>query len=336
VLTKNSEAAQPNRARKRAPTQASAATAAIHEPGPDWVPLQRAPLYCTSNGYTLSTEKWMDDMTAEVEEMLSRPRHPPTPNYPDLIGFPSPKWSIRRGTKKNYGVWIEAMQISTLVAPRYIFVSRQGEDFDKGWLISGCSDEILKQTDWEEVPSHQRLAALWHKRLLEELLNFWHRKFVDVVKSGAVHIMARKNSILAPFERVTWDQWQFFTLDCDPPLTRPVPRIWGDPRERYPDPEAFTTARGPANERLYMVHIAPGDSSKREDGPEEKCRRWLLELLQDYPDRQPEPLESLCEKAVSMFPGLAQRGFWRCFSIAKERTGNRNWSKAGALKKSRL
>jgi hypothetical protein len=274
----------------------------------------------------------MDDMAAEVERMLSRPRHPPNTKYPDLIGFPSPKWSIRRGTKKNYGVWIEAMQISTLVAPRYIFVHRSGEELHDGWLISGCSYEILKEPQWEEVPSSERLAALWHKRLLEELLNFWHRNFVEVVKSGAVHIMARKNSVLAPFDRVTWDQWQFFTLDHDRPLPRRVAKVWGDPRELYVDVDTFTTARGPANERLYMIHIAPGDSSKREDGPEEKCLRWLLELLQDYPARPPEPLGSLCEKAVSMFPGLTQRGFQRCFVVAKERTGNRNWSEPGRPK----
>jgi hypothetical protein len=123
------------------------------------------------------------------------------------------------------------MQISTLVAPRYIFVHRSGEELHDGWLISGCSYEILKEPQWEEVPSSQRLAALWHKRLLEELLNFWHRNFVEVVKFGAVHIMARKNSVLAPFDRVTWDQWQFFTLDHDRPLPRRVAKVWGDPRE---------------------------------------------------------------------------------------------------------
>src|SRR3984893_18365067 len=86
----------------------------------------------------------------------------------------------------------------------------------------------------------------------------WKLNFTHLVSSGAVHIMARKNNVLAPLERVTWDQWLFFRLDDEDDDALLKAKIWYDPRE--PNWSAAgkkpSTATGTAGERLYSIYIA--------------------------------------------------------------------------------
>ena len=325
------------------PEQKPALTAAIQsatildEPRADWVPLWRAPFYCTSAGYILSLEKWVPVMAGEVEKIISRAKlGAPSPKYVALICLSPPEWRIDRAATE---FWIHSMNISMRIAPGSIYVSSAyGEDLED-WSISGSSDEILNMPEWEETPPHLRVAAQWHQYLLEQLFWSWHSNFVGLVESGAAQIMARKNSILAPFERITWDQWQFFKLNPVARLPETFKKWWHDPRSAYysRNAQTFNTATGPSGETLYVIYIAPGkpsaESTARQNDPEEKCWQWLLQLMQDYPDRAPKPLEILAEDATVLFPGLSKRGFRRCFYIAKRETGNGNWSKAGAPKK---
>jgi hypothetical protein len=244
--------------------------------------------------------------------------------------------------------WIRAAGFTTIISPGSVYVY-PGDRVDwDGWVIGGWSNRILEDSEWDEIPTDDRIAAQWHRQLLDRLFSSWGSSFVKAVESGSAQIMARKNTVLAPFELVTWDQWQFFTLDNseDPPSYDPrhfsLPtkgsKIWYDPRPLWYErtKRLSCTATGPAGERLYAIYIAPGvigaESGDREDDPEEKCLYWMEQLLREFPGRAPKPLRSLAEEAISRFPGLSKRGFERCYIIACQQTGNRNWSNGGRPK----
>jgi hypothetical protein len=333
-----------NRGRqKRASLRAAPAPAVVSEAKADWAPLWIAPFFCTSEGYTRPMWKWKSALHDEVCQIVSQmDERPPNPAYADLSRDSIPEFRIERGAKGDPSICITAMGITTHVAPGSIFVNPNRDlvwGVDTIWPISGSSDEILRNPEWEEVSPDERLAARWHRQLLEDLFGSLHSNFVKAVRSGAAHIMARKNSVLAPFERVTWDQWQFFRLDVQPPRTLEVP-AWCDPREPFWSRHAgiSITAIGPTGERLYAIYIAPGvdnaESSNSEETSVEKCLQWLLKLLHEYPDRAPEPLRGLADRAISRFPGLSKRAFERCYFSAQAQTGNRNWSRARRPRKS--
>jgi hypothetical protein len=293
------------------------------EPQADWVPLSQAPYFCTADGCMTSAKNWNDSVYAELQRFACRVHRMRL--YPELVGLSPPEWSLK-GSKTRMEVWIRAMGITTLISPGSIHV-HPGEyfEFDHHWLISGSSNLILQDPQWDEISPDERIAALWHQQLLSALLYSWRSGFAQAVRSGTAHIMARKNSVLSPLERVTWDQWQFFRLD----------QRSQTPREPFWSRPILSTATGPAGERLYAIYIAPGLERKEGLTAEQKCRQWLLGLMRDYPDRSPKPLGLLAGEAISLFPALSKRGFQRCYFDAREETGNGNWSRPGAPSKSR-
>ena len=306
-------------------------TAIIHEPQRDWAPLLRAPYFCVSDGFITSAERWKRALQTEVQRPSLFRVGPLKADYPELIGASPPEWSFL-SPKTEMLVWIEAMGITTAIHPGHVYVYAGGHIFDLDrWIIGGGSIAVLEDPTWDEISPDERIAAQWHRRLLDHLFCAWRSNFVRVARSGAAHIMARKNSVLAPFERVAWDQWQFFRLDeCDD--HPPVPMVWHDPRDwaaRLP-----STATGPTGERLYSIYVAPGLERNESLTAEQKCQQWLLGLMRDYSDRAPEPLGRLAEEAISRFPGLSKRGFGRCYLTARAETGNGNWSRPGAPSKS--
>jgi hypothetical protein len=166
---------------------------------------------------------------------------------------------------------------------------------------------------------------------------FWERTFAQAIESGTLHIMARKHSVLAPFERITWNQWQYFRVDEE--LPRLKDPKWGNPQLPHWRRSALPwTALGPADEKLYEIHVAPGLDTSNSSGrdcqndPEERCLKWLVELIHDYPDRQPKRRDLLAQEAVSKFPRLTLNRFLRCWTLAQEQTQNHNWSEPGRLK----
>ena len=65
-----------------------------------------------------------------------------------------------------------------------------------------------------------------------------------------------------------------------------------------------------------------------ETGPNrERCTRWFVELLLKNPERPPpgRPVEMLLEEADTRFR-VGGRAARRCYEIAQETTGSRNWS----------
>src|SRR5947207_1071493 len=97
-------------------------------------------------------------------------------------------------------------------------------------------------TDRRQINSRRAASLCWN--------------FARSFHSGALHMMARKNSILAPFERVTPDQWHFFKHDYDEWHEPKMPDelSWHDPRYMawwWQDRISSASATGPAGERLF-------------------------------------------------------------------------------------
>lgn len=323
--------------RSKSSDLAAAPPAATDEPTADWKPLWCAPFYCFAEGYICSVEAWKDAVYAEVQRITSS-YHIGAPNksYPELIGLAPPEWVLERSTK-DHSAWISALGITMDIMPGCIFIFYSGRLDDAtlgGWLIGGSSDDILQDQDWDEVAPDKKMGAQWHRWLLEGLFLAWKRNFVAAVESGSVFIMARKNSVFALFERITWEQWQFFTLDDDEERTLPIKKqAWHDPGlpTYVPKSKKCSAATGPAGERTFSIHVAPTAANRliRPIDPEEKCLQWVLELMRDFPDRPPVPLPRLAEEASSKF-GVTKRGFERCYFAARVKTDNRNWSRPGA------
>jgi hypothetical protein len=290
----------------------------INEPQVDWAPLWQAPYFCTVDGYITSPEGWKRTLLAEVQQHTSK--------YPHR-----PEWSFSSNSAETE-ITISAMGITTNISPGRIYL-HSGEKYVA--LESWHTDKILQDSGWVLIPANEQKAARWHRLMLGHLFSFWHSNFVRAVRSGTAHIMARKNSALAAFERITWDQWQFFSLDPEEHFRgRSEPEIWYDPREPHYSHHVVHSATGPAGERLYAIYVAPGLETKKSLTAEKKCQQWLVELLREYPERPPYPLSRLTEDAVSKFPRLSKRGFQRAYFSAQIETGNRSWSRPGAPSKS--
>jgi hypothetical protein len=306
---------------------AATATAAINEPRADWVPLLYAPFCYRSSGYIRTTEEWRQYLD-ELVHLSSR--------------HDSNSWSIEiQPSRINRVAIVRAMGLTTLIAiAGYIFVLIDEENevnYEKQTLSFG-HPIILHDERWNSFPPELQKAADWHRRALDVILTESQAGFGDAILSGAAHIVARKNTILNPFERVTLDQWQYFRLDEEDwgLPTIPLEEVaWHDPRASLAatfDLSPPSTATGRAGEKLYAIHVAPGVVA--ESTPEDKCQQWLCQLLRKYPERQPEPLPKLRDEAMSRFPGLSKRAFDRCVSLAKALEGRREWSKRGPPPKS--
>jgi hypothetical protein len=309
----------------------------FNEPAPDWVPLERAPFYYNSNGYIRSVEEWEHYIRTKVEQFIEIDRDFGEHDITDPI-----EWSIGSAQNRR-SLIISALDINLIIEAqtgRFIIEaeseggipSPESPRFTTRWP----GDFIREPNDlWAKIlrkasPGHQ-YAFQWHRRLAGTLSPSGH-ELARALIAGAAHMMARKVSILAEFERIFWDQWQYFTLD-QPKLggVSSDYRWWFEPRGAG----LLSSATGPLGEKIYSIHIAPGESIKRsEQTAEEKCTEWLVQLVRQYPDRRPAKRDEFCEKAIQKFPGLTKSGFGRCFSRAQDQTGNRTWSKAGRPRKS--
>jgi hypothetical protein len=158
---------------------------------------------------------------------------------------------------------------------------------------------------------------MWLWEWLQRLLALLGFDFNAAVENGTAHVMARKNSPFAPFARIFPTQWQYFKLDellGDSQDLAQMVFPWAGPCSKQ-----GSTATGPAGERLFAIHVAPGESRhpNDQDSPEQKCQQWVLTLMQQYPGRcSPQPLPQLCHEAQSRFSGLSKRAFLRCVTKA--------------------
>jgi hypothetical protein len=203
-------------------------------------------------------------------------------------------------------------------------------------ILTEIVDQPLgaKRFGRHEILPCQEKPLRWHKALLTWLFSYFGSNLRRALKSGAAHVMARKNSVFAHFEHITWDQWQFFVLN-DAPNDKPK---WHNPYWLREHRDWQISATGPGGERLYSIHIAPGVASVGEDsgsaGEQQKCIHWLLKLMRQFPDKRPLSREQLYQEAVRMFPGMSKRAFKTCVSVALTQEPNRKWRSAGRLRKS--
>jgi hypothetical protein len=304
-----SDSAKPSLRKRTRVGSSAAATEIINEPKPDWVLPWEAPFYCFSGRYLRSAQEWADALQIEIQAF--------TKSYCDGPPEPIGEWSVIYA-KKEAGACIKAMGIKMEIAPTRVlamFRYKTSEFNFQGLAITGPRSAFNEKA-WQ-----------WLRSLRLYLLKSWKRSFLQAIMFGTAHIMARKHTVLAPFERVTFTQWQYFRVDEGVlgPANKDVQ--WGDPRFPYLAGR-LPSATGPAGEKLFDIHIAPGTDATSVD-PEQACVEWMIALLREYPDRPPEPLGSYAKEAMLKFPGLTKRGFDRCYLLARMETGNQNWSRSG-------
>jgi hypothetical protein len=320
-LTKNPDAlvaVAPKRARKKPSARAAPAPAVINEPQADWKPLLIAPFYYGSSGYIRTPEEWGQYLHAAVANCSALREIEPAP------------WSLE--VSEGWSASITAMGMTTTIrakAGSVHFGPVNPHDIVR-LGVHGHASEVLEK-DWNSFPSELQKAAKWHQDILRQILIWSEADHMRALTSGAARIMARKNTVLAPFECITWDQWQYFTLDKDGSRTARHDDAWHDPRPGilFEDCVELSSATGPAGERLFAIHIAPGAGESRELGPEEKCLRELSQLLGDYPDTPPARRDDLYKQLRSKIPDLPEAAFLRCWARVQADTGNRSWSKPG-------
>jgi hypothetical protein len=320
-------------------------SAIINQPEPNWVSLWEAPFYCFSSDYIHSAPEWADALQTEVRKITESDVWADALQsaISDILEAEQysvrldREWSFERAEKRPCASII-ATGIRTQIDPPMVVVASEDVDISDPrdspgrFLIFGSSEEELLSERWEEdcfLSLDEKIAAQWHRCLLKQLFASWKSSFNRALYRGAAHIMARKHSVLAPFERITFKQWQYFRLERK---RQPQKDEWGNPRLFYLPDAAF----GPTDERLYEIHIAPGvnrpKSDARNRSPEESCLEWLAELIDRYPDRPPKPRDTLAQEALPKFPGLTQNGFYRCFTLVQVHAQNHSWSKPGRPK----
>jgi hypothetical protein len=188
----------------------------------------------------------------------------------------------------------------------------------------------------QQASSEELKAAARHSRVLSRVDRSLLVNFREGVSSGALYIMARKNTVLAPFERVTWDQWQYFKLD-ENGWHLPLVPTWIDPRRRGYADWGFNSvgrcsATGPKDDRLFAIHVAPGLRRMGGDSPAVKCEKWVRELLWEFPNKAPKVQADLLDEGVRRFPGLSKNAIKNIMLGTLRQVGPEDWFPVGRPK----
>jgi hypothetical protein len=302
-------------------TSSPKSVAEVQVPPSDWVPLDNAPYYCYPEGFITSSEEWRRALEAEARKIVGQPHFKST--EPWSFGLPEghlPTWlglEIRSG-----GICTDIWPGGACIRPA------DGGLFDSRGELIAPSQLWRGRVLWEPSDlDDMGKATIRHKRMLADMAISWHQNFVCAVASDAIRLMARKNSVLAPFEHVRVDQWHFFRLDEFP---EQPPENWFDPRDAdFGNDSSHCTATGPAGERLFGIYVAPGPVSAGGESLQQKCRLWVRTLLRDYPDRAPKPKEELFKDAAKEFPGLPKKIIRDIVLRTMTEAGQQAWIRSG-------
>jgi hypothetical protein len=327
-------------------------SAAFDERQADWVPLMLAPFRWTGRGYISSMADWPDAVRDEIENGWAYSKLKQSVRFKRI----NDSQHFVEGIEGD-GLSVIAMGITVDLIPGWVFVQPtcrednlavaeddDGEVAGNGgpinteqvdWVpFGGYADRILEDLNWDtlyESPEWS-LAARCHRECLKNIFFCWRFHFGEALRSGAAQILARKNSVLAPFERITLNQWEYFSVM---PPRLGYHDFWHGGSQ---DP-ILSTAVGPGDVTLYEIYVAPavGDSlnfQKDDATPEQKCRSWIKNLLCAHPERPPKPIPQLAGDAITRFPGLTKRKFLHCYGLAQLETGNSNWGRTRRRPKS--
>ena len=129
-------------------------------------------------------------------------------------------------------------------------------------------------------------ALVWHTKFLAQFDEGRRRGLRLAIRSGAAQVWAKRDVFANP-EPVPGDVWELFHLDASAPANG---RMWSDPRVKVLHSKTeFDSATGPAGERLFSIHIAPGQpqvSVKQEDGCDTEANRifrWMFDYVANQP-----------------------------------------------------
>lgn len=307
----------------------ASAPSTFHEPQPGWVPLQKALPYCGGDTLDTGANAVAADTGANAVAAL---RHaverraqliccePPPP--PCVVGLEF-SWRVEQTsdgvcftTSREAGP-----EIWTLFGINGGLRTSGGDPitFEGWWLMLR---EDASQWD-EQVPPRDRNLAELHRVVRDCVEDDLKAKFQRFVRDGRIHIMARP-TVLAPFQRILWDQWQFFKIH-EP--TRRDSNQWQEP---WWSDQRPLSIESPSGERLYSIYAAPGVTTSAKSAPqtpEEMTLRWLIELMQAYPDRAPNGKDRVADQANKLF-GVSRRTFEHIYKQAQQLTGNNRWSEA--------
>jgi len=78
-----------------------------------------------------------------------------------------------------------------------------------------------------------------------------------------------------------------------------------------------------------LANWPPEGATAKSEGD---CRRWLVGLMRESPDKRPKPKAQFQTEAQKKFRKLSERQFLRAWDAAVEESAATNWSKAGRLK----
>ncbi len=272
----------------------------FQSPDPDWETLPRAFLFYRSTGFLHLTKDWRLHLKSVVERFADEDggEHP----LPFRVG---PVADDRR-------LSVFACGMVLTISPRtgsFSLVPQEFDEDDEDELlrVDSPAAEFLARCSAYKGPAHLVEGVDWHRRLVEFL--FWTQSKVlaDAVRLGTAHVMARKNGVLAPFERIMPDQLEYFSAVAG---SRPSGAAAGrGPALLSVRLEQTDSAAAPGGEKLYSIHIAPATASPERKPAVRKCDEWLEKLAKDYPRQRPDTRANLFEIACKKFGKIPVQTF---------------------------
>src|SRR5215211_521738 len=174
----------------------------IFEPKADWLPLELAPLHYVV-GYTTSAKEWGDQLRKLVDLGVRLRR--PQSEYSFEAAADKLETAEDRDRK---WAWTYACGITVSFDAHECIVCLEAMEYNV--YIHRHPEEFFEDEDWNKLSEPQRS---WFEKVVGFVIGRILGAFERSIRTGASHVMARKNTVLAPFERVYFDQWQYFSVD---------------------------------------------------------------------------------------------------------------------------
>lgn len=283
----------------------------------DWVPLSRAYLYYRTDGYLHSVQDWHRYVGEMVEAYAEEERE---------------AFHVRPADQHRE-INIEALYLVLTISPEtgnFALTPKvvHEDEIEDLPLPEGEAANFLEACRRYRGPRHWEFGVDWHSRLVDYLVKQQARYLATAIRSGAAHVWARKRDVLAPFERIMPDQLYHFTPSL---AVSGMPNDSGQPTEAVlPPREPLIALKGPADERLFSVYVAPGERFSEQGKAIEQCVQWVRELVAANPDKRPYTKAVFVRIAREKFGNMSERAVLRILGQYQPAS----WSRPGAPTKS--